>query len=80
MLRSVYKWSVFWIFQDLDFTHLKPSSPILESMVSDSLLYVKGILLLEDLPLPKFPALGIYLYLTKGNRIVASKCVVVVVN
>ena len=80
MLRSVYKWSVFWIFQDLDLRHLNPSSPILKCLVSDSLLYVKGLLLLEDLPLPKFPALGIYFYSTKGNRIVSSKCVVVVVN
>ena len=59
---------------------MNPSSSILKSLVSDSLLYVRGLLLLDDLPLPKFPALGIYFYLTKGNRIVASKCVVVVGN
>ena len=80
MLRSVYKWSVFWIFQDLDLRHLNPSCPILIGLVSDSLLYLKGLLLLEDLPLPKFPAIGIYFYLTKGNGIVASRCVVLVVN
>ena len=54
--------------------------PLLLRMVSDSLLYVKGLLLLEDLPLPEFHARGMYFYLTIGNRIVASECVVVAVN
>ena len=54
---------------------MNPSSSILKSLVSDSLLYVRGLLLLDDLPLPRFPALGIYFYLTKGNRIVASKLI-----
>ena len=53
---------------------------VFQRMVSDSLLYVKGLLLLEDLPLSEFGAIGIYFYLTKGNRIVASKCFVVVFN
>ena len=54
--------------------------PLLLRMVSDSLLYVKGLLLLEDLPLSEFHALGIDFYLRIGNRIVASECVVVAVN
>ena len=49
-------------------------------MVSDSLLYKKELLLLEDQPLAEFDALGIYFYLTKENRIVASGCVVLVVS
>ena len=54
--------------------------PLLQRMVSDSLEYVKGLLLLDDLPLSEFHTRGIYFYLTIGNRIVASKCVVVAVN
>ena len=54
MLRSVNKWSVFWIFQDLDLGELQCRSP--QGLVSDSLLNVKGLFLLEDLPLPEFHA------------------------
>ena len=83
-ISSVYKWCVFFIgfiffkFQNVHLT-LRQSA-VLSCLVSDSLLYVKGLLLLEDLPLAEFHARRIYFYLSEGKLLVASECVVVVVN
>ena len=82
-ISSVYKWCVFFIgfiFFKFQIVHISPGQTVLNGLVSDSLLRMKGLLLLEDLLLAEFHARGIYFYLSKGKRIVGPECVVVVIN